>query len=259
MLLGELARWGLEPCRVRPDRRRAGRRAARLARDAGEPAAIVPRPRAQAARARAARASSSTRPPRRRLLRPLEHGADVVVHSATKYLSGHRDVLLGAAVCREPRRTRPAVRAPRPARASSPRPTGLAAAARAEDARRPRRAPVRPRSSSRGGSRAPGVERVYTRPRRRGRGALPRAFGGLLSPSTSAAARRRERVETRDAPDPRTRRASAGSTRRSRRAHRWEGDRIPAGPAPPLRRARGRRRPLGRPRAGARRVPAELV
>lgn len=34
------------------------------------------------------------------LLRPLEHGADVVVHSATKYLSGHSDVLLGAAICR---------------------------------------------------------------------------------------------------------------------------------------------------------------
>jgi cystathionine gamma-synthase len=33
------------------------------------------------------------------LLRPLEHGADVVVHSATKYLSGHSDALLGAAVC----------------------------------------------------------------------------------------------------------------------------------------------------------------
>ena len=36
------------------------------------------------------------------LLRPLEHGADVVVHSATKYLAGHSDTLLGAAVCREP-------------------------------------------------------------------------------------------------------------------------------------------------------------
>src|SRR4051812_46682473 len=41
------------------------------------------------------------------LLRPLEHGADVVVHSATKYLSGHADVLLGAAVCaREAERDR---------------------------------------------------------------------------------------------------------------------------------------------------------
>jgi len=31
-------------------------------------------------------------------LRPLEHGADVVIHSATKYLNGHSDVLLGV-VC----------------------------------------------------------------------------------------------------------------------------------------------------------------
>ena len=34
------------------------------------------------------------------LLRPLEHGADLVRHSATKYLGGHSDVLLGALVCR---------------------------------------------------------------------------------------------------------------------------------------------------------------
>jgi cystathionine gamma-synthase len=34
-------------------------------------------------------------------LRPLELGADVAVHSATKYLSGHSDVLLGAAVFRD--------------------------------------------------------------------------------------------------------------------------------------------------------------
>jgi cystathionine gamma-synthase len=34
-------------------------------------------------------------------LRPLEHGADFVVHSATKYLAGHDDALLGAVVCRE--------------------------------------------------------------------------------------------------------------------------------------------------------------
>ena len=31
-------------------------------------------------------------------LRPLEHGADFVLHSATKYLGGHHDVLLGAVV-----------------------------------------------------------------------------------------------------------------------------------------------------------------
>ena len=33
------------------------------------------------------------------LLRPLEHGADLVLHSATKGLAGHHDVLLGAVGC----------------------------------------------------------------------------------------------------------------------------------------------------------------
>jgi cystathionine gamma-synthase len=33
-------------------------------------------------------------------LRPLEHGCDLVVHSATKYLAGHDDALLGAVVCK---------------------------------------------------------------------------------------------------------------------------------------------------------------
>jgi cystathionine gamma-synthase len=34
-------------------------------------------------------------------LRPLEHGADFILHSATKYLAGHDDALLGVVVCRE--------------------------------------------------------------------------------------------------------------------------------------------------------------
>jgi cystathionine gamma-synthase len=34
-------------------------------------------------------------------LRPLEHGADFVLHSATKYLAGHDDAMLGAVVCRD--------------------------------------------------------------------------------------------------------------------------------------------------------------
>jgi cystathionine gamma-synthase len=33
-------------------------------------------------------------------LRPVEHGADFVLHSATKYLAGHDDALLGAVVCK---------------------------------------------------------------------------------------------------------------------------------------------------------------
>jgi cystathionine gamma-synthase len=35
------------------------------------------------------------------LVRPLELGADIVLHSATKYLAGHSDVLLGALVARD--------------------------------------------------------------------------------------------------------------------------------------------------------------
>jgi cystathionine gamma-synthase len=39
-------------------------------------------------------------------LRALDLGADVVVHSATKYLTGHHDALLGATVSRGPRTAR---------------------------------------------------------------------------------------------------------------------------------------------------------
>src|SRR5205823_2626237 len=35
-------------------------------------------------------------------LRPLERGADFALHSATKFLGGHSDVLLGAVVARDP-------------------------------------------------------------------------------------------------------------------------------------------------------------
>jgi cystathionine gamma-synthase len=36
------------------------------------------------------------------VVRPLEHGADIVMHSATKYLSGHSDLLMGVLVTRSP-------------------------------------------------------------------------------------------------------------------------------------------------------------
>lgn len=36
------------------------------------------------------------------LLRPIEHGADLVLHSATKILAGHHDALLGVVACRSP-------------------------------------------------------------------------------------------------------------------------------------------------------------
>lgn len=37
------------------------------------------------------------------LLRPLALGADLVLHSATKYIGGHSDLVLGAVVARDPR------------------------------------------------------------------------------------------------------------------------------------------------------------
>lgn len=36
------------------------------------------------------------------VVRPLEHGCDLVVHSATKFLAGHDDALVGAVVARDP-------------------------------------------------------------------------------------------------------------------------------------------------------------
>ena len=36
------------------------------------------------------------------LQRPLEHGFDIVVHSATKYIGGHSDVVAGLVVTKEP-------------------------------------------------------------------------------------------------------------------------------------------------------------
>jgi cystathionine beta-lyase len=35
------------------------------------------------------------------LFRPIEHGADIIVHSLTKYMGGHSDVVMGAAICND--------------------------------------------------------------------------------------------------------------------------------------------------------------
>ena len=80
-----------------------------VARDADQPAAERSstsrrRPRSPM---RAARSSSSTtRSPRPYLQRPLELGADIVVHSTTKYLGGHSDVVGGVRRARRRRRSR---------------------------------------------------------------------------------------------------------------------------------------------------------
>ena len=56
-------------------------------------------------------------------LRPLERGCDLVLHSATKYLAGHHDVLLGAVVCEAARARGPAAASCARAPGSSPLPT----------------------------------------------------------------------------------------------------------------------------------------
>ena len=95
------------------------------------------------------------------LTRPLELGADLVMHSATKYLNGHSDVLAGALVTRaRGRALGPHPRHP-PRPGCRPRPVrGLAAAARHADAPSPPAARLRlghaprraPRSTTRGSS-----------------------------------------------------------------------------------------------------------
>ena len=111
-LMNFATHWGLQvelidmtdPAAVARARCVPGKHEAGLDRDAGQPAVDHHRHR----RHRGARAS----PPARRvavdstvatpvLTRPLELGADLVMHAATKYLNGHSDVIAGALVTRE--------------------------------------------------------------------------------------------------------------------------------------------------------------
>ena len=102
---GMLARLGHRVRRVRPDRPRP-RRGHRLGRGAREPDADAAR--LGSARRATAASSSATRPSRRRSTsRRSTRGADIVLHSATKFLTGQHDALLGATVTRERARRAP--------------------------------------------------------------------------------------------------------------------------------------------------------
>ena len=188
------------------------------------------------------------------LLRPLEHGADFVMHSATKILAGHHDALLGVVVCaREEDAARllewrghaGIVAAPDPAwlllrglktlgvRVPRQSETALELARRLRD--------------------HPAVLRV----RYPGLGPDPvaarytDAFGPILSFDVADAAAA-ERVERSLALiENATSLGGTATTLEGR--YRWEGDRVPARPAADQRGLGGRRGSLGRPRAGARR------
>ena len=162
------------------------------------------------------------------LLRPLEHGADFVLHSATKYLGGHHDVLLGALVCRS---------ADEHARLKGLR--GQTGSIAAPDATwlmlrglktlelRVRRQSESALELARRLAGHPTVERV----RYPGLGPDPRAarymdggFGGLMSFDVRGDAGAVERA-TRIVVNA-TSLGGVGSVMESR--HRWEGDRVPA-------------------------------
>ena len=122
-------------------------------------------------------------------LRPLEHGADFVLHSATKYLAGHDDALLGVVVCRDDAAAERAADVPHPHRDRGRAGSRLAPAARAEDPRAPRAAPDRDRRVSW----RSGCGRI----RRSRPSAIPASAGS--SPSTSPTPRRRGRWRRRPA------------------------------------------------------------
>ena len=171
-------------------------------------------------------------------LRALDEGADVVVHSATKFLTGNHDALLGATVSRDPEQ------APTPPRRRGRDGHRLLAAlgrlaaragstrSRAGCAGSPRRRPRSPRRLDE----HPAVELVR----------YP-GYSGLIS--FDVADPRAVETRTRLIMNA-TSLGGVNSTMESR--HRWEGDRIPRGAAAALGRARGRRRALGGSRAGAR-------
>jgi cystathionine gamma-synthase len=81
------------------------------------------------------------------LTRPFEHGADLVVHSASKYLNGHSDVLAGAVLSARPGHRHPLPRSPGDHHRALPR-AALASGSRDRGAadgrgREPDRAPGR--------------------------------------------------------------------------------------------------------------------
>ncbi|MDE3026518.1 MAG: PLP-dependent transferase, partial [Acidobacteriota bacterium] len=150
-------------------------------------------------------------------LRPLEHGADYALHSATKALGGHDDVLLGVVVCRDPA----AADALRRFRAL----TGISPAA--EPARLLLRSlrTLEVRVARQAASAAVVAERLSTHPKV----STVRYPGlGCLISFDVADGEAARRVETgvrliRNA----TSLGSVASLLESR--HRWEGDRVPAG------------------------------
>jgi cystathionine gamma-synthase len=150
-------------------------------------------------------------------LRPLERGCDLVLHSATKYLGGHHDVLLGAVVCKS-RQDAERLRELRTR-------TGIVAAPDAAWLLLRGLATLELRVARQTESAGELATRL------RGHPAIPTVrypgFGGLLSFDVAdAAAARKVETATRLIVNA-TSLGGVTSTMESR--HRWEGDRVPEG------------------------------
>jgi cystathionine gamma-synthase len=99
LIMGELGRWGLRHVEFdQTDRPPAGVDLIWLEAPSNP---FLTMPDLEAAAAHPARLVVDSTAATPVYLRPLEHGADFVLHSATKYLTGHSDALAGAVVSRD--------------------------------------------------------------------------------------------------------------------------------------------------------------
>ena len=165
------------------------------------------------------------------LLRPLDHGADLVLHSATKYLGGHADVLLGVVVCRRAEHyDRLLALRSRAGVGAAPDAAWLLLRGLETFALRVRRQSETALELARRLERHPRVERVHYP----GLGDVLAAryldggFGGLLSFEVAGGAAAARAVETSTRVIANA--TSLGGTRSTLETrHRWEGDRVPEG------------------------------
>jgi cystathionine gamma-synthase len=163
------------------------------------------------------------------LLRPLEHGADLVVHSATKYLSGHSDALLGAVIAaRQEDRDRLYELRTRTGIVAAPDPAWLLLRGLRTLAVRIERQSDTALELARRLDAHPAVERVHYP----GLGDAVAAryldrFGGLLSFLVAGGGEAAEAVERRVRLI-RNATSLGGVESVLETRHRWEGDRVPA-------------------------------
>ena len=103
VLLGELSRWGLR--HVEFDQTGPPPRDADLVWVEAPSNPFLTMPDFEAAAAHPARVICDATAATPLHVKPLERGCDLVLHSATKFLAGHDDALLGAVVCTRPEDT----------------------------------------------------------------------------------------------------------------------------------------------------------